>query len=76
MAYFKKVLTYTMLIFFGIILVDFVIEVGFRRTDIQTWISYVTNSRVWLTRLFIAIVLALYNAWKFKKRAEENDKVS
>ncbi|ERM84517.1 hypothetical protein P872_25510 [Rhodonellum psychrophilum GCM71 = DSM 17998] len=76
MTYFKKVLIYTALIFFGIILVDFVIEVGFRRTDIQTWLSYVTHPRVWLTRLFISVGLALYNVWKFKKRAEDNDKVS
>lgn len=74
MTYIKKVLIYTVLIFFGIILVDFVIEVGFRRSDIQTWISYVLNPRVWLTRFFISIGLALYNVWKFSKRGDSKDK--
>lgn len=73
MAYLKKILFYTALIFFGIILVDFVIEVGFRRTDSQTWLGYVTHPRIWLTRLFISVGLALYNVWKFKKKAEAND---
>ncbi|MCH7413655.1 hypothetical protein MM213_09175 [Belliella sp. R4-6] len=64
----KKIIIGTLLIFFGIILIDYVIEVLFRGTEFVVWKTYITTLRVWLTRLIISIALAYYNVWKQEKR--------
>lgn len=66
----KNIIINTLLIFFGIVLVDFLIEVLYRGTDFQIWLAYITDLRVWLTRLLISIALAFYNVFRKKKREE------
>lgn len=66
----KNIIINTLLILFGIVLVDFLIEVLYRGTDFQTWLAYITDLRVWLTRLLISIALAFYNVFRKKKREE------
>ncbi|MFD2037245.1 hypothetical protein ACFSKL_20775 [Belliella marina] len=70
----KKIILGTFIIFFGIILVDFIIEVLFRGTDFATWMVYITNLRVWLTRLVISVALSFYNVWKQEKRENSRQK--
>jgi len=66
----KNIMINTLLIFFGIVLVDFLIEVLYRGTDFQNWLAYITDLRVWLTRLLISVALAFYNVFRKKKREE------
>ncbi|GAB2615718.1 hypothetical protein [Belliella aquatica] len=66
----KNIIINTLLIFFGIVLVDFLIEVLYRGTDFQIWLAYIIDLRVWLTRLLISIALAFYNVFRMKKREE------
>lgn len=66
----KNIIINTLLIFFGIVLVDFLIEVLYRGTDFQIWLAYITDLRVWLTRLLISIALSFYNVFRKKKREE------
>lgn len=66
----KRIIINTLLIFFGIVLVDFLIEVFYHGTDFQIWLVYITDLKVWLTRLLISIAVAFYNIFRKKKREE------